>query len=191
MESNPINAGPVVLLIVKAKMQKYLPQLWKPSTGLLSASLAEAHAIQFVAQHTSIPVPKGWRNRPGKSKTQILNQLRSMVAEPRSISPPEGMGVANVNGGPFCDSSLPPSLDELFGFYRQLCGRPVFTHGDLSILNILVRANDVVSIIDWETEGWFPYYWEYTCAWNVNKYLTPMPYELRMESIRRKYLGAF
>ncbi|PNY24937.1 Uncharacterized protein TCAP_05127 [Tolypocladium capitatum] len=248
--------------------QKYLRRVWKPSPGLLSVfgvcikvkpfkHLAEAYAMQFVARHTSIPVPKvhcafihdgdtyivmgringqmawhGWRNRPEKSKKRILDQLRRMVGELRSISLPEGVGVGSVDGGSFCDcrlpsklfwgpfatirdfhqalandadteadyENLPPDLSDLsdlFVFYRQPFGQSVFTHGDLSSLNILVNGDKVVGIIDWETAGWFPPYWEYTCAKNVTNntfseeeidmFLEPMPYELKMERIRRKY----
>ncbi|WXC64563.1 hypothetical protein SNK03_010373 [Fusarium graminearum] len=46
---------------------------------------------------------------------------------------------------------------------------PVFTHGDLSPFNIMVRDGRVVSIIDWEFAGWYPYYWEYTAAWYGNE----------------------
>jgi hypothetical protein len=60
----------------------------------------------------------------------------------------------------------------------------------------------VVEIVDWETAAWFLAYWEYTTAWFVNlqnpfwqqevdKFITPMPHGLRMESIRRKYFGSF
>ncbi|KAI1125834.1 hypothetical protein F5Y10DRAFT_246234 [Nemania abortiva] len=70
-------------------------------------------------------------------------------------------------------------------------------HGDLSGLNIIVRGDNVVGIVDWETAGWLPYYWEYSRAWNVNlyntlwqdevgKFLDPMPYELAMDAIRRR-----
>ena len=44
----------------------------------------------------------------------------------------------------------------------------VFTYSDLSSLNILVRGDDIVGIIDWETAGWYPLYWEYTSAHQVN-----------------------
>ena len=98
-------------------------------------NLAEAHAIQFVGRNTSIPVPKiycafvrrgatyivmsridgqmvrqGWYSRSENSKARILNQLQSLVAELRPISPPKGMGVANVNGGSFYDCRLPSRL---------------------------------------------------------------------------------
>ncbi|POR35772.1 kinase-like domain-containing protein [Tolypocladium paradoxum] len=97
---------------------------------------------------------------------------------------------------------VPGDLQELATFHKQASSRSVLTHGDLSSLNILVRGDEVVGIIDWETAGWLPLYWEYTCAWNVNpqnefwrhevdKFLTPMQHELRMEGIRRKYFGDF
>lgn len=77
-----------------------------------------------------------------------------------------------------------------------------FTHGDLSSLNVLVRGEDVVGLIDWETAGWYPDYWEYTSAWNVNpqnhfwreevdRFLEPRPTELAMERLRMKYFGDF
>ncbi|KAK1988416.1 serine/threonine protein kinase [Colletotrichum cereale] len=215
------------------------------------ANLAEAHTMQFIARRTSIPVPKvhcafvhqgatyivmskidgqvawlRWKEHPEASQRRILNQLRSMVSQLRAIAPTEGIGIANVDGGPVYDCRLPsksvwgpfatvrdfhkelvngadlevryetqlPDLDELLHFYLQANNKPVFTHGDLSSLNILIRGDEVVGIIDWETAGWMPSYWEYTSAWfqqEVDKFLSPMPYELRMEDIRRRYFGAF
>lgn len=77
---------------------------------------------------------------------------------------------------------------------------PVFTHGDLNPFNILVRGDQVVSIIDWEFAGWYPYYWEYTAAWYGNrirqewqdlitKFLDVYPAELEMEKIRQRWWG--
>lgn len=65
----------------------------------------------------------------------------------------------------------------------------------------MVEGDEVVGILDWETAGWFPPYWEYTCvkyvnpqntfwAEEVDKFLKPMPLELKMEGIRQKYFGA-
>ncbi|KAI1857162.1 hypothetical protein JX265_011363 [Neoarthrinium moseri] len=272
--SESIRAGPLVqalvVFFVKVRDQKYVRRLWKPSPGIMSASnlcikvkpydnMAEAHTMQFIAQQTSIPVPKvicafthkgktyivmskidgqmigrGWNNRPEKSKRRILEQLQAMVAELRGIPPPDGTGVGNVNGGPFCDcrlpsklhwgpytsvrdfhealanganmdleyENLPEGMPELFRFYRQSSNVLVFSHGDLSSLNILARGDELVGIIDWETAGWFPPYWEYTCAkyanpqnafWadEVDHFLPAMPYELKMENTRRQYFGAF
>lgn len=177
---------------------------------------------------------RGWMNRADESKTQILDQLRRMVTELRSVPPPKEAGVSSVDGGPFYDCrlpsrfywgpyatvqefhkalvgdmdletegiTLPPDLFELAEFHRKAGNELVLTHGDLSSLNILVRGDTVVGILDWETAGWFPIYWEYTCAKYVNpqnpfwadfvdRFLDPMPDELKMETIRRKYFGDF
>ncbi|ODA76416.1 hypothetical protein RJ55_08262 [Drechmeria coniospora] len=101
-------------------------------------------------------------------------------------------------------TSLPTYLthSDLLAFYRQAGNELVLTHGELSSLNILLRGDEVVGIVDWETAEWFRPYREYTCANNVNplnpfwadpvdQFLTPMPEELKMDTIRRKYFGTF
>ncbi|KAK7416914.1 hypothetical protein QQZ08_011832 [Neonectria magnoliae] len=259
----------LVLLVVRARYHRFLQRFWRRQSGLLhifticiktrpDENLGEAHAMRFVASHTSIPVPKvyyaftykgssyivmrhikgqmagyGWRSRTQESKTQILNQLRRMIGELRSVPHLERAGVSSIDGGPFYDCRLPfglywgpyatvrefhealvdgmdldtdytvdPDLSELFDFYRQAGNELILTHGDLSSFNILVRGDAVVRILDWETAGWFPAYWEYTCAKNVNpqntfwadevdKFLAPMPDELKIETIRRKYFSDF
>ncbi|KAF2875933.1 kinase-like domain-containing protein [Massariosphaeria phaeospora] len=220
-----------------------------------STSLGEASTLQFVAHHTSIPVPRvhcafehrnrtyivmdrmrgqsvgaGWLRRSEESRRKILDQLRDMVEEMRCVTPPEGSVVAHVDGGSLHDPRI-PGISHCFGpfrtiqdFHKHLRGgleahpdhkleigaliaqhdgpwpAPVFTHGDLSSLNVLASGDEVVGIVDWETAGWYPSYWEYTTAWNVNpqnqfwrdevdKFLQPMPKELEMEQIRLKYFG--
>lgn len=222
-------------------------------------SLAEAHAMEFVRQNTTIPVPKvysafiykgrvyivmqridgatlahNWHRRTEESRLRILSQLKSMVEQLRKLESPDGVGVANIDRGPIFDSRLPkhfywgpfasisdfhsalldgqnldmtsteafPELRELASFYNQPWLQPVFTHGDLSSLNILCKEDSIVAIIDWETAGWLPSYWEYVTAWNVNpqnsfwqeevdKFLAPLPYARKMDTIRRKYFGLF
>lgn len=218
--------------------------------------LAEASAVRFVAQNTSIPVPKiycsfthrgwtyivmerihgtylaqGWVHRSEESKAKILSKLKSLLQQLRTLSPP-GPGISNVDGGSLYDCRL-PGTSSRFGpfetvqdFHKYLRGGmkthpdvdpevnqlieqqdgpwppPSFTHGDLSSFNILASGDDVVGIIDWETAGWLPSYWEYTTACYVNprntfwrdeidKFLDPMPKELAMEKIRQKYWGDF
>ena len=171
----------------------------------------------------------GWVNRSEESKTKLLTQLKKMIQEIRELPPPEGIGITSISGGTLFDCRLPgPSLrfgpfPSVQGFHRYLRDNMgfnpgldsevqnlirqhdrawpiVFTHGDLSSLNILVRDDNIVGIIDWETAGWYPSYWEYTTACQVNpqnsfwineidKFLTPMPDELEMEQTRQKYFG--
>lgn len=95
-----------------------------------------------------------------------------------------------------------PELKELASFYKQPWHQLVFTHGDLSSLNILCKEDDVAAIIDWETAGWLPHYWEYVSAWNVNpqntfwqievdRFIPPLHHERDMDTIRRRYFGDF
>lgn len=277
-ESTDINAGFFtklwVRLVCKVLSQRHIYRWRKDPGGVIfvssklcikarpSTRLAEAHAMQFISQNTSIPVPKvysafehkgrtfilmeridgdrlsqGWGHRPDASKARILSQLKAITEQLQDIPPQYGLGVADVTGGPVYDPRLPikdlwgpfatidafhrelrsgqevedfnehqlsnlPGLTELVAFHRQPWPKPVFTHGDLSSLNILVRGDDVVAIIDWETAGWMPPYWEYTSAWHVNpqnmfwqeevdKFITPLPRALEMEIIRRNYYGNF
>jgi aminoglycoside phosphotransferase (APT) family kinase protein len=39
-----------------------------------------------------------------------------------------------------------------------------FTHGDLTNVNIMVKDGNLTGILDWEASGYFPVWWEYTCA---------------------------
>ncbi|POR30952.1 Phosphotransferase enzyme family protein [Tolypocladium paradoxum] len=54
------------------------------------------------------------------------------------------------------------------GLYRDLLpdtGNIYFTHGDLTLGNIIISgipgSQRIVGIIDWEQAGWYPEYWEY------------------------------
>ena len=217
-------------------------------------NLSEASTMRFIARHTSIPVPKvicafelrgktyivmeridgvmvgkGWPNRSDESRTKTLLHLKGMIQELRSLSPPPGTVIGNVDGGPLHDSRLPGSslshgpFSNVGEFHDHLrCGLQLdsrlsselkqlitfhrghwplkFTHGDLNSLNMLVRGDTVVGIVDWEMAGWYPAYWEYTAACQVNlanpfwraeidRFLDPQPAEQAMEQIRQKYFG--
>ncbi|KPM35474.1 hypothetical protein AK830_g11103 [Neonectria ditissima] len=100
------------------------------------------------------------------------------------------------------DEEAFPGLRELIAFHDGPWPKPVFTHGDLSSLNIMAQGDEITGIVDWESAGWMPPYWEYTSAWHVNPrnvfwrdavdgFLTPLPHELEMEKIRRQYFGEF
>ncbi|KAK4234360.1 aminoglycoside phosphotransferase [Achaetomium macrosporum] len=45
---------------------------------------------------------------------------------------------------------------------EELKHRIVFSHGEFYIHNILVHEGHVSGLIDWETAGWYPEYWEFT-----------------------------
>ncbi|KAF2675419.1 kinase-like protein [Microthyrium microscopicum] len=171
-----------------------------------------------------------WQDLSQESKDKILVQVKDYIKELRSLNYPKTIGIANVDGGLLSDGRVPggspqfgpfetiqefhrflragltreagyePEVDHMMELQDGPWPQPVFTHGDLSSLNILVQGDKVVGIIDWETSGWYPSYWEYTTACQVNMrnlfwreqidlFLDPMPTELEMERVRQKYLG--
>lgn len=48
---------------------------------------------------------------------------------------------------------------------RMPTARPyTFTHGDLTLKNIIIHDGRVAGIIDWEGSGYFPAWWEFVCT---------------------------
>ena len=165
--------------------------------------------------------------RKSQEHVYILDQLKYLIAEMRRIPPTRCIGVASVNGEILYDCRLPrpatgvrfgpsnnvsdfhlwlragyathkhPEVRELIAVDEQRAWPILFTHRDLGRLNILVHGDDVLGIVGWERAGWFPSYWEYTMAWNVNPqhlfwrdevhgFLEPQPRALAMERLREK-----
>jgi Ser/Thr protein kinase RdoA (MazF antagonist) len=107
----------------------------------------------------------------------------------KSLELPNSLGPAAIS-----------DLKQLIAFHESVPRAPVLTHGDLSSLNILIRDDTVVGIIDWDTTGWLPYYWEYTMALHANpqnyfwqnqvgNFLSEQEVELSMDKLRRTYFG--
>ena len=222
-----------------------------------SQHIAEAFAIQYIASHTSIPVPKvhcaferkgityivmsklpgisiaeAWHTRTDGSKAQLLEQLKRYVDEMRNLEQPRPGVVEGLGGTKLFDPKMPAgcegfgpfeSIRDFHSFLRHGVSESspeyqdiddlvdwqeneanqyntCFTHGDLCSTNILVDGNKISGIVDWESSGWLPEYWEFTSAWNVNmynvfwrfeleKFLHPYTEEVEMEHVRLKHFG--
>ncbi|KAH7065434.1 hypothetical protein B0J12DRAFT_706933 [Macrophomina phaseolina] len=178
--------------------------------------LSEDSSMRFLAQKTSIPVPKaycafvwrgwtyilmerirgdmvgqGWIKRREESRARVLAELKRLVQEMRDIPAP-GPEVRSIDGGSPFDPRLPgPCLR--FGPFKNIQDFHKHLRGGLESNPNL--DPEIVGIVDWETAGWFPSYWEYTTASQVNpqnsfcrdeidKFLDPMAKEL-------KYFGDF
>ncbi len=104
--------------------------------------LTEAATMQFVAAHTSIPVPRvycafvrknhafivmdrvpgvsiatAWKTLTGAERDAIFAELRGMFDELRALPPPPGCGIQSCVGGSLRDSRLPRSLPR-FGPFK-------------------------------------------------------------------------
>lgn len=102
----------------------------------------------------------------------------------------------------FDTSRFSADLGKLMDFLQQAPPQTVLTHGDLSSLNIMVCGDQVTGIIDWETAGWMPCYWEYVCAKNANSrnlwwadeidhFLEPDHEAFEADTARRRYFGDY
>ncbi|CVK98565.1 uncharacterized protein FMAN_08594 [Fusarium mangiferae] len=107
-------------------------------------------------------------------------------------------GVSNTNS--ITDQGSQAEIQKLIEMHsasEQRKTGTVFTHGDFSLSNILVKEGKVVGIVDWEMSGWYPWYWEYTTAINthyikgwreeIGKFLDEWPQEKEMDDIWRKH----
>ena len=178
------------------------------------------------------PVGHAWPQRSESSKKRLLTQLKGHMEEMRSLQPGNGHSVqavdrgrlydvrlyGGVNGfGPFnsirefhsflrdgIESSHGqlPEVNELVEKHETAQYNTRFTHGDLNSMNIIAKGDDIVGIVDWDTAGWYPEYWEYTTACNVNpfnefwkhevpKFLDEYQDAACMEELRQKHFGAF
>lgn len=107
-------------------------------------------------------------------------------------------GVTNTDS--ITDPEKKAEIQKLIEMHRESEGRKtktVFTHGDVSPSNILVKAGRVVGIVDWEMAGWYPGYWEYTTAINthyikgwreeIGKFLDEWPRQKEMDDLWRRH----
>lgn len=127
-------------------------------------TLAEAHALRFVATQTSIPVPKvyhaftyhgkayilmerirgvnvaqRWRSLSDQSKSLIFSQLKSMIEELRSVPYPSN-GVSNLEGGPLHDFRFPQA--SFLGPFSTISKFHLALRNDI-FLDALERPNSV------------------------------------------------
>ena len=120
---------------------------------------------------------------------ELMADLRIAFQELRSLPPAVPGVVSGLSGAPVLsmrcgdDAFMGPCNQQEFkdaifaqaGFHHRLPGlqrlaAPVnakahqvcFTHADLAGRNVIVKDGRLAGIIDWETAGWYPEYWERT-----------------------------
>lgn len=165
-----------------SEQPKNRPPLSRPDVRDPNMLRNEILAIQYVRQHTSIPVPKiltTFEDRdsiymiqeyvegaipataydlPESAKTKILEQLERYVAELHALT---DTTFRSFVGPPLFPHRLYPNRLPL-EHARYLPGsaeKPyVLCHGDLGWQNILVdrETYDIKSITDWEFAGFYP-----------------------------------
>jgi serine/threonine protein kinase len=175
--------------------------------------LVEAESMKFISEKTSIPVPKVlntyekngmkyivmeyvkgknlnnvWESMAPSVRETVIAELREYIRQMRQISPPEGVKIGSVTGGPAVDrrrldaiyggpfesekdfndwqlAQLNPNTQlanrDIYSSMHRTDHKIVFSHCDLAFHNVLVYDDHVSAIIDWEDAGWFPEHWEF------------------------------
>jgi aminoglycoside phosphotransferase (APT) family kinase protein len=159
-----------------------------------------------------------------EKQRNILRQLRNYINELRALRPPEPGYVGAVDLTPLHDErvhdgplgpfnsvqefhkALRRGIEEKSGHVeldnmietektRDYSCR--MTHGDLSFRNIIVQGEKLMGIVDWETAGWYPDYWEYASTFysffdsvdlrpRIDEFLDAYPEKRETEQTRRR-----
>lgn len=167
-----------------------------------------------------------FRTLSAKERGVVLLHLRGFIDELRVIVPPKPGHIGSTDYTPIHDEhvhSLPCGpFDSIADVHKAIRGGPdgptghdeldmmistqdsrsyqvKFTHGDLAFRNILYEHGKITGIVDWESSGWYPDYWEYPMTWEsfwdnpdlrdrIDDFLEPFPEQLKMERTRRRLL---
>ncbi|CAI7623408.1 unnamed protein product [Penicillium glandicola] len=115
-----------------------------------------------------ISLGTAWPSLTEANKHSIVGQLRCIFDQMRAL--PSSGFYGSVNRGPVPHSFFSDYLARHLPLALQN-NPPMFTHGDLYRENVLVRKvfnsvtneeeYEVAALVDWETAGWYPSYWEY------------------------------
>lgn len=146
----------------------------------------------FMSFISGIPLDRIWGNLTSQKKCLVRKQLNYLFIELRRLPIPSNEGYLGGGTPQICkaghrfkktsspiaseaqfndflldDSWLEPAQLDYLRMSLPSDHPIVMTHGDVCPLNILVEsedAMDIAGIIDWETGGAYPEYWEYVNA---------------------------
>ncbi|KAF2195833.1 kinase-like protein [Zopfia rhizophila CBS 207.26] len=153
----------------------------------------EARNIQFLKENTTIPVPtvvEEWNEEneryfmlTKRIRGDALNTLRQLhsphmqsLGEQLLYSAflfPNGYGLPH---GPLSSDdelwtemetalkSVPKKARWRLQERMPSAGPYTFTHRDLTNVNIIIEDGNLTGILNWEASGYFPVWWEFTCA---------------------------
>ncbi|KAK0938548.1 hypothetical protein LTR29_009862 [Friedmanniomyces endolithicus] len=103
--------------------------------------LTEAATMKFIAENTSIPIPKvycsdrafilmerihgeeiptAWKRLQEPGRRKIYGQLRAILQELRSLKPPPGTGIESCTGGSLYDSRIKQCRGTRFGPFKTI-----------------------------------------------------------------------
>ncbi|CRG82844.1 hypothetical protein PISL3812_00190 [Talaromyces islandicus] len=139
----------------------------------------EAQTHRFIAENTTIPVPKVYDICPedGQVVAIVMNYIpgdhigavergKAIIGRIASIEGDKFDSEQEVNE--FILGDIVKAAPDILRHYAKFVFMDnhdiVFTHSDFTPRNILVDGGRVTSIIDWDYASWYPEHWEYIQA---------------------------
>ncbi|ATY59976.1 kinase-like domain [Cordyceps militaris] len=153
----------------------------------------EGRSIAVITQLPGVPAKTVFYRMSYEEQRQFADDLGKALAHMRRVPNRSGhlfTGISSLgrNGSKIHDrhagyEACGPFETELDWTMSMTGGRPefwrpshpeallsehksVFTHGDLHLFNVLVDGGKLSGIVDWESSGFYPEYWE--CAKSMN-----------------------
>ncbi|KAL2392912.1 hypothetical protein ABEF95_001747 [Exophiala dermatitidis] len=157
----------------------YRDHVHADGTAVLAMEYIEGHVLSEL-----------WPSLRPDEKMNIVGQLREILDEMRRHrsniiggihdTPAVDARKSRHKGGPFATeqrfneflrSDMIPNAPRLYYSMLERAMKNdhdiVLTHGDINPRNIMVNDGQIVAILDWETGGWYPEYWEYIKFFNA------------------------
>ena len=126
-----------------------------------------------------------WSSMAAEEKKSIARQLREIISTMRAAG--KTQRTIGAIGGPARDlrqdfdyeggdfeteaefnefvldllKGTPPLIRSAIAGSLETGHAMVFSHGDLTPSNIIVKDGRIAGLIDWEYSGWYPEYWEF------------------------------
>lgn len=182
------------------------------------------HRYILMSRIRGVPLSSVFNELTEEKQCNILRQLRNYISELRALHSPEPGYVGAVDLTPLHDErvhdgplgpfdSIPEfhmalrrgieeksghaELDNMIEMEKIQDYSCRMTHGDLSFRNIIVQGEKLTGIVDWETAGWYPDYWEYASTFysffdcedlrpRIDEFLDAYPEKRETEQTRRR-----
>jgi aminoglycoside phosphotransferase (APT) family kinase protein len=163
------------------------PQIVEQGTDTINGAYFKMNRVEGETLRSA------WSRTDLAQQESIIRELQEYITQLRSLQQPDPGWIGSCSNGAALDQRVndgfpfgPLSNERVFNdlllsrfetyaspdsvqLYRSQLSENhniVFTHGDLSGDNILVDPvyGRITAILDWETAGWMPEYWEYRKA---------------------------
>ncbi|KAG6853008.1 hypothetical protein C0991_007491 [Blastosporella zonata] len=161
-----------------------------PVPRVMASATYGRYAYTLMEEVEGMPLAGVWPALDDPQRLRVVTQLRDFITQLRRLPPPAQIvpgSVCSLHGHGMRDSrisschSFGPCLSEsefndhlvvaADTFMDRGLSEPIrarmrndhrilFTHGDLTPRNIIMRGDTVAAIVDWEESGWLPEHWE-------------------------------